>query len=249
MAHAMLCSLCYSRYHGIGCSQMTGKRAGGHCCRCELKETDLSWVLRQVPDVDIVMGCGDAPCSNLPKHELPAKPGRRRVHAAAAAGRAGIATTAAADQHAGGGGAGIRASGGRAASNDSGSAGGSSGSCQRRVNDFGSLLPGCGGCGGCSGCSGRDSSSEDSVRDGADGSEEVGSSDGSHGGGGRCLDPSDGISRRQALAVKDSGPAFPMFTYDTDAAHADIPFPDFSYWGHEFDRLWGESCDQGTLVS
>lgn len=32
----------------------------------------------------------------------------------------------------------------------------------------------------------------------------------------------------------------PMFGYNSDPAHEDVPFPDYSYWGHEYTRLRGE---------
>lgn len=35
-----------------------------------------------------------------------------------------------------------------------------------------------------------------------------------------------------------SGP--PIFGYNSDPAHEDVPFPDYSYWGHEYTRLRGD---------
>lgn len=32
----------------------------------------------------------------------------------------------------------------------------------------------------------------------------------------------------------------PIFGYNSDPAHEDVPFPDYSYWGHEYTRLRGE---------
>lgn len=34
-------------------------------------------------------------------------------------------------------------------------------------------------------------------------------------------------------------PAPPIFGYTTAAGFTDVPFPDFSYWGHEHGRLVG----------
>ena len=31
----------------------------------------------------------------------------------------------------------------------------------------------------------------------------------------------------------------PVFGYNSDPAHEDVPFPDYSYWGHEYTRLRG----------
>ena len=31
----------------------------------------------------------------------------------------------------------------------------------------------------------------------------------------------------------------PIFGYNSDPAHEDVPFPDYSYWGHEYTRLRG----------
>lgn len=36
-------------------------------------------------------------------------------------------------------------------------------------------------------------------------------------------------------------PPPPMFGYTTSAGFADIPFPDFSFWGHEHSRMRGEA--------
>ncbi len=32
----------------------------------------------------------------------------------------------------------------------------------------------------------------------------------------------------------------PILGYNSDPAHEDIPFPDYSYWGHEYTRLRGD---------
>lgn len=32
----------------------------------------------------------------------------------------------------------------------------------------------------------------------------------------------------------------PIFGYNSDPAHEDVPFPDYSYWGHEYTRLRGD---------
>ena len=34
----------------------------------------------------------------------------------------------------------------------------------------------------------------------------------------------------------------PVFGYNSHPTYADIPFPDYSYWGHEYSRLLGASC-------
>ena len=36
----------------------------------------------------------------------------------------------------------------------------------------------------------------------------------------------------------------PIFGYNSHANFVDIPFPDYSYWGHEYRRLLGECCDR-----
>lgn len=201
----------------------------------------------QVPDVDIVMGCGDAPCSNLPK---PKQAGRRRRMQASAAGVAAGAAGTAADYLGSGGGDSVAAGGG-GGSGSGGVAGGDV--CRRRLDASGSLLPGCAGSGdgssgslkagavggGPDGSDGSGNAAFPESGGGGAGKFEVGSShsgadSNSSGSGGG----SSGISRRRALTLRPDVP-FPMFTYDTDENHADIPFPDFSYWGHEFDRLWG----------
>lgn len=38
--------------------------------------------------------------------------------------------------------------------------------------------------------------------------------------------------------LQPEGP--PIFGYNSDPAHADVPFPDYSYWGHEYTRLRGD---------
>lgn len=43
---------------------------------------------------------------------------------------------------------------------------------------------------------------------------------------------------------KPSGP--PIFGYNSDPAHEDVPFPDYSYWGHEYTRLRGASAHLGV---
>ena len=35
-------------------------------------------------------------------------------------------------------------------------------------------------------------------------------------------------------------PAPPVFGYNSHKKFVDIPFPDYSYWGHEYRRLLGE---------
>ena len=34
-------------------------------------------------------------------------------------------------------------------------------------------------------------------------------------------------------------PAIPLFGYSSNVEHRDIPFPDYTYWGHEYSRLTG----------
>ena len=36
----------------------------------------------------------------------------------------------------------------------------------------------------------------------------------------------------------------PIFGYNSHPKFVDIPFPDYSYWGHEYRRLLGELCSQ-----
>ena len=42
-----------------------------------------------------------------------------------------------------------------------------------------------------------------------------------------------------AVGQQPAGP--PIFGYNSDPAHEDVPFPDYSYWGHEYTRLRGKS--------
>lgn len=42
-----------------------------------------------------------------------------------------------------------------------------------------------------------------------------------------------------AAAGTEPPPPPPVFGYTTAPGFAEIPFPDFSYWGHEMDRLTG----------
>jgi Glycosyl transferase family 90 len=42
----------------------------------------------------------------------------------------------------------------------------------------------------------------------------------------------------EASTAKEQ-PAPPIFGYTTAAGFTDVPFPDFSYWGHEHGRLVG----------
>lgn len=43
-----------------------------------------------------------------------------------------------------------------------------------------------------------------------------------------------------SVGQQPAGP--PIFGYNSDPAHEDVPFPDYSYWGHEYTRLRGKSC-------
>lgn len=36
-----------------------------------------------------------------------------------------------------------------------------------------------------------------------------------------------------------SNPRPPVFSYTHDDGYVDVPFPDFSFWGHEMDRFRG----------
>lgn len=42
----------------------------------------------------------------------------------------------------------------------------------------------------------------------------------------------------------DPAKAPPVFTYNSRASHADIPWPDFSYWGHEIGILNDDKASQ-----
>lgn len=35
-------------------------------------------------------------------------------------------------------------------------------------------------------------------------------------------------------------PPPPIFGYNSDVNHSDIPFPDYTYWGHEYQHLTGQ---------
>lgn len=39
----------------------------------------------------------------------------------------------------------------------------------------------------------------------------------------------------------------PIFGYNSDPAHEDVPFPDYSYWGHEYTRLRGDPAGHCVL--
>ena len=41
----------------------------------------------------------------------------------------------------------------------------------------------------------------------------------------------------------------PMFGYNSAAGYWDIPFPDFTFWGHEHSWLLGERCRFLSLAS
>ena len=248
------------RLHQFVADHGTYNRAWRFCCVHLMAKAEPATKVRQhwnaialsaqVPDVDIVLGCGDSPCSKLPSPKRPAAGRRhrrrRQLHAdmaddmprhgkSAAAGSTGNGSSTAA--HCRGHGR-------------SGSRG------QPEVDDFGTLLPKpqCGSIQADS--SGADGAAADSssLSAGTAGSSGQMSSvhsirrwtggGGVGGGSGGGMHPAEDSQQRRALA-EDSAepepppPPLPMFMYDTRETHADIPFPDFSYWGHEMDRLWG----------
>lgn len=178
----------------------------------------------QVPDVDIVIGCGDNPCARLPRPGRGAattgrRQDRRRLAAAAAEWPGGAQPVDG------------------SASNVSG--GSSGGGCAKhpRVDAVGTLLPSCRHISGRASSSGGASNSSHPWVAGS-GSGNGGISSASRGTDLRF----SGDSRHpRALQGTDAepNPVLPMFMYDTRETYADIPFPDFSYWGHEVDRLWG----------
>jgi hypothetical protein len=47
-----------------------------------------------------------------------------------------------------------------------------------------------------------------------------------------------------ALSVS-AQPAPAVFAWDMDPEYVDVPFPDFSYWGHEVDRFRGPGGESG----
>ena len=224
-------------------------RAGPHTEVYSIKL--LLWYPAQVPDVDIVLGCGDSPCSKLPSPKRPAA-GRLRRRRRLRASMPHDTTRHGNAASAGGGG------GGGNGSHSSGHCGchGSSGSRgQPEVDDFGTLLPTL-RCGGIQ--QDEESSSADSAVGGRSSlsagagagsvtggrSSSVHSTVSSGGGGGGGGQAAVGSQQRRALAEDPAErepppPPLPMFMYDTRETHADIPYPDFSYWGHEMDRLWG----------
>lgn len=178
----------------------------------------------EVPDVDFIMGCGDAPCFKLPELQRPSTSARsggtkRRMQAQAAGAAMGFGSTAASSS----GGGGDNSSGG-------GHIHGSRCRSRPAVDAFGTLLP-------CSNSSRSGSNTAVEHGSGSDSSGDRirGGSGGANGGSGSA----GGSSSRRALAGKAAQPEvpLPMFLYDTKETHADIPFPDFSYWGHEMDRL------------
>ena len=40
----------------------------------------------------------------------------------------------------------------------------------------------------------------------------------------------------------------PIFGYNSHEKFVDIPFPDYSYWGHEYRRLLGECSPQSFSI-
>ena len=48
-----------------------------------------------------------------------------------------------------------------------------------------------------------------------------------------------------SVGQQPAGP--PIFGYNSDPAHEDVPFPDYSYWGHEYTRLRG-APSQGCIA-
>ena len=38
---------------------------------------------------------------------------------------------------------------------------------------------------------------------------------------------------------EDSGQPPPVFGYNSHPTYTDVPFPDYSYWGHEYSHLLG----------
>lgn len=49
-----------------------------------------------------------------------------------------------------------------------------------------------------------------------------------------------------SVGQQPAGP--PIFGYNSDPAHEDVPFPDYSYWGHEYTRLRG-APSQGCIAA
>ena len=43
-------------------------------------------------------------------------------------------------------------------------------------------------------------------------------------------------------------PAPAVFAWDMDPEYVDVPFPDFSYWGHEVDRFRGPGGESGLCL-
>jgi len=50
-------------------------------------------------------------------------------------------------------------------------------------------------------------------------------------------------------AAAGAQPAPPIFGYTTGEGFTDVPFPDFSYWGHEHGRLIGEHSFSPSCAS
>ena len=189
------------------------------------------------------MGCGDAPCAALP---APRRGRRRRLSEALLHARPPHSNRTSVEKRTA---FGDNSSGGRdgGRKNAQGAPRGQ-GNQLRLVDDFGTLLP----------------EQNDSAAAGTAASGTGGGCDGRQGGGaaqrrqqgrnpgrdGGCAalqswgGGAGGPRGRQLAGRKAKPPAWPlpMFSYDTSESHSDIPFPDFSYWGHEQDRLWGQSC-------
>ncbi len=199
-----------------------------------------------MPDVDFVMGCGDPPCAALPS---PQRGRRRRLSEGLAltqlprSDRASGATTRAFGDDGGGV--------DRGGSKSSQAAPSSQGAQQRLVDDFGTLLP---LLSDAVAADDADAAAADATGGGRDDGESNGAARQRQQGptpggyaGGRDLQrwgSEAGRLRGRRLAGRKAKPPawpLPMFSYDTAESHSDIPFPDFSYWGHEQDRLWGES--------
>ena len=56
-------------------------------------------------------------------------------------------------------------------------------------------------------------------------------------------DPGSSVVADKAAALQlqhvSADPRPPLFSYTHDPDFVDIPFPDFSYWGHDLDRFRG----------
>ena len=48
------------------------------------------------------------------------------------------------------------------------------------------------------------------------------------------------------MLAADADEAPPLFGYNSHPTYTDVPFPDYSYWGHEYSHLLGQPPEPGS---